>query len=96
MQTATPPDLIDNYYQAHKKSRMVAFFLCFLLGPLGLLYASWKAALILLALAISIGMLWPMGGAVFGWIIAMLFAADRVNAYNQRLLADARLRQNRG
>jgi hypothetical protein len=81
--------VIQNYVNSHKKSQAAAFFLALLLGPLGLFYCSWVAALILSVIFVT-------GFAtivipVFCWLIAFVISAGRVTAYNNKVRAEAEL-----
>ena len=44
---------VDVYIDTHSKSQLGGFLLTLILGPLGLFYSSWVAALILCVIAIA-------------------------------------------
>ncbi len=75
------------------KSVFAAFILSLLLGPLGTLYASWKASLILLVLflvvisasiSISVAGAWDILFAT--WIVSTYVSVILVGRYNRKLL----------
>jgi hypothetical protein len=78
-----------------RKSFWLAFVLALLLGPFGLLYVSWKRALVMLLLALIGTLLFPQNGAVIVtlWLVA---PASSVVAFGLRpglLPSAARMRR---
>jgi len=78
-----------------KKSFWLAFVLALLLGPFGLLYVSWKRALVMLLIALIGTLLFPHNGAVIVtlWLVA---PASSVVAFGLRprlLPSAARMRR---
>lgn len=78
-----------------RKSFWLAFALALLLGPFGLLYVSWKRALVMLLIALIGTLLFPHHGAVIVtlWLVA---PASSVVAFGLRpglLPSTARPRQ---
>jgi hypothetical protein len=71
------------YIKAHKKSRLASLLLTVLLGPLGLFYTGWVAALILLVLAIA------SFGSVIGpalcWLFSVAWGQIAVGKHNTQL-----------
>jgi hypothetical protein len=55
-----------------RKSFWLAFVLALLLGPFGLLYVSWKRALVMLLIALLGTLMFPHNGAVIVtlWLVA--------------------------
>lgn len=55
-----------------RKSFWLAFVLALLLGPFGLLYVSWKRALVMLLIALIGTLLFPQNGVVIVtlWLVA--------------------------
>lgn len=80
---------IDRYIETHSKSRAVGFFLAFFLGPLGLFYSSWVAALILCVFAAGFAstIIIPL----ICWFLAIIISYVTVNKYNERVRATAEL-----
>ena len=68
------------------KSMGLALILTFLFGPLGLLYASVKAGVILICIAIVVGFLTLGLGAIVIWPISMVWAYMEVDKYNKALM----------
>lgn len=65
----------------NQKSRATSFVLTFLLGPLGLLYASWVAAVILAVIAIATAA--TVVGPVICWILAMIIGDSATRKHNR-------------
>lgn len=61
-------------YVSRPKSVGLAFFLAFLFGPLGLLYASPMGSIILFILSIISFFVLPLIGAIIIWIASMIWA----------------------
>ena len=87
--TASPQTRTERYIETHSKSPWLSFFLTVLLGPLGLFYANWIAALILcfLAIALASTVIVPL----ICWGIAILIGGSAVSSYNDKIRATAEL-----
>ena len=69
--------------QYHGKKKMwLALLLTFLLGPIGLLYANVKHALILVVATVVVSFLTSGMGGMAGWVASMIWAYKDVNEYN--------------
>ena len=72
------------YYQAHSKSVGLAFTLSLILGPVGVLYASPLAGVILILTAL--GTAWTLGPiALILWPIAIITAIMAADSHNLRV-----------
>ncbi len=85
MQSGYPPQPQMIITQS-PKSMGLALILTFLFGPLGLLYASVKAGVILICIAIVVGFLTLGLGAIVIWPISMVWAYMEVDKYNKALM----------
>ena len=65
-----------------KKKMWLALLLTFLLGPIGLLYANVKHALILVVATVVVSFLTAGAGGLAGWVASMVLAYKDVNEYN--------------
>lgn len=82
-------DATENYVRTHSKSQGISFILTLLIGPIGLFYSSWVAALILCVIAIA-------GAAtiivpILCWIAAIVAGAVTVSSHNDKVRATATL-----
>ena len=69
--------------QYHGKKKMwLALLLTFLLGPIGMLYANVKHALMLIVATLVVSFLAGGMGGFAGWIASMIWAYKDVNEYN--------------
>ena len=66
-----------------KKSQAIGFILAFFFGPLGLLYASVAAGLILLLIAVVVGMLTLGIGAFICWPITWVVSFIMIDKHNK-------------
>ena len=82
-------DVVQEYIDAHSKSQVLGFILTLLLGPLGLFYSSWVAALILCVIAIASAA--SIIGPVICWILAILIGFAAVSKHNKKVKAAAAL-----
>lgn len=82
-------DTTQQYINVHSKSQMIGFILTLLLGPLGLFYSSWIAALILCVITISLAstIIIPL----IIWVLAILISFDTVSRHNEKVKATAGL-----
>jgi hypothetical protein len=67
------------------KSVGAAFFLAFLFGPLGLLYASVTAGIIMLLVALIMLVVLPVIGVVLVWFLCIIWAVSAANDANDKL-----------
>ena len=84
-------DSVEAYVSTHSKSYLIGFILTFLLGPLGLFYSSWVAALILCVIAISTAS--TLVVPLFCWALALLINFPAVSRHNEKVRATANLAQ---
>lgn len=82
-------DAVQRYIETHSKSQILGFILTLLLGPLGLFYSSWVAALILSVIAISSAV--SIIGPVLCWLLAILISFFAVSKHNDKVKAAAEL-----
>ena len=82
-------DAVDTYIRTHSKSSTTGFLLTLFLGPLGLFYSSWIAALILCVIAIFSAA--TIIGPIICWIIAMIISFSSINSHNEKVEATANL-----
>jgi ABC-type phosphate/phosphonate transport system permease subunit len=82
-------EAIDKYIETHSKSQGLGFVLTLLLGPLGLFYSSWVAALILCVIAIASAA--SIIGPIFCWILAIIIGFFAVSKHNEKVKAAAAL-----
>nr|WP_319381271.1 hypothetical protein [Thiomicrorhabdus sp.] len=80
---------VQNYIDTHSKSQLIGFVLTFLLGPLGLFYSSWVAALILCVIAFSTA--FTIFIPVICWLLSILVGFFAVNKHNEKVKAAAQL-----
>lgn len=74
---AVPP------FQYHGKKKMwLALLLTFLFGPIGMLYANVKHALMLIVATLVVSFLTGGMGSIAGWIASMIWAYKDVKEYN--------------
>jgi hypothetical protein len=75
------------YVAAHQKSTALALMLAIPLGPIGLLYASPKSAILMTLLSVV-----TAGVAlIVTWPLSIIMAITSVSAHNQRVAATAEL-----
>jgi hypothetical protein len=84
-------DAVAAYIRTHSKSQLAGFFLTLTLGPLGLFYSSWIAALILCVIAIVSAT--TIIGPVICWVLAILISFVTVSSHNDKVKATANLIQ---
>lgn len=82
-------DAVQQYIDTHLKSQVLGFVLTLLLGPLGLFYSSWVAALILCVIAIA--SFYSIIGPIICWILAILISFSAVSKHNEKVKATAAL-----
>lgn len=82
-------EAIDKYIETHSKSQGLGFILTLLLGPLGLFYSSWVAALILCVIAIASAA--SIVGPIICWILAIIIGFASVSKHNEKVKATAAL-----
>ena len=82
-------DGVEAYITAHAKSQLAGFFLTLILGPLGLFYSSWIAALILCVIAIASAA--TIIGPIICWVLAILISFATVDSHNNKIRATANL-----
>lgn len=81
-------DAIQKYIDAHSKSQEIGFILTFFFGPLGLLYGSWFAALILCVIAVACmasGALNIVSIVLFCWPLAIFIGFVAVGKHNEKV-----------
>ena len=80
---------VERYVTANSKSRSTSLLLTLLLGPLGLLYASVVAGVILLIVAI---VTFPTAvGPVIAWVISVFVGDSATVRHNKRVRSQADL-----
>lgn len=84
---------IDKYVKAHSKSHFINAILTVVLGPLGLLYTNWVAAIILglIAFVTLSSILVPL----VCWLLAIIIGVFSVIKHNRKVLASAELALDR-
>lgn len=82
-------EAVQHYINTHSKSQALGFVLTLLLGPLGLFYSSWVAALILCVIAIASAA--SIIGPIACWILAILISFATVSKHNEKVKAAAAL-----
>lgn len=82
-------EAVNRYIKTHSKSQFAGFLLTFFLGPLGLFYSSWVAAIILLVIAFST--LATLVIPVFLWFLSIIISFIAVDKHNQKVKAAANL-----
>ena len=82
-------DAVAAYISTHSKSQLAGFLLTLLLGPLGLFYSSWVAALILCVIAFSSAA--TVIGPVICWVLSILISFFAVSSHNDKVVAAANL-----
>lgn len=82
-------DAVETYISTHSKSQLAGFLLTLILGPLGLFYSSWVAALILCIIAIVSAA--SIIGPVICWVLAILISFATVSSHNEKVKATANL-----
>jgi len=82
-------DAVQRYIDTHVKSQWLGFFLTLILGPLGLFYSSWVAALILCVIAIFSAV--SIIGPIICWILAIIISFATVSKHNEKVKAAAAL-----
>lgn len=82
-------DAIQRYIDTHSKSQVLGFILTLILGPLGLFYGSWVAALILCVIAITTAS--TIMVPIICWILAILISFATVRKHNKKVKAAAAL-----
>ncbi|MFK8066809.1 MAG: hypothetical protein AB8D52_01025 [Gammaproteobacteria bacterium] len=80
-------EAIDKYVETHSKSQGLGFILTLLLGPLGLFYSSWVAALILCVIAIASAA--SIIGPIICWILAMIIGFFAVSKHKNKMGSDS-------
>lgn len=76
-------DAVNAYIRTHSKNQLSGFLLTLFLGPLGLFYSSWVAALILCVIAISTAA--SIIGPLICWILAILISFMTVSSHNEKV-----------
>lgn len=66
-----------------KKSQVIGFVLTFLFGPLGLLYASVAAGLIMMLVSIVAGVITLGTGLIICWPITWIVSFIMINKHNK-------------
>jgi hypothetical protein len=84
---------VNTYIDAHSKSQLTGFFLTLILGPLGLFYSSWVAALILCVIVVASAA--SIIGPVICWVLAILISFVTVSSHNEKVEATANLNQTK-
>lgn len=80
---------INDYTSQMQKSRITSFILTVLLGPLGLLYSSIAAGLIMIFIAI---ISLPTGaGPIVVWILSIIMGDSFTYGYNKKIMAQAKM-----
>lgn len=79
----------QQYVDTHSKSQILGFVLAFFLGPLGLFYSSWAAALILFVVALATFS--TVLGPIVCWLISMIISVVTVHWHNEKVKAAAGL-----
>jgi len=82
-------DAVQKYIDAHSKSHVAGTVLTVLFGPLGLLYSSWVAALILCVIAIASSS--TIIGPIVCWILSICISSFAVSKHNAKVEAAAEL-----
>lgn len=84
-------DVVERYVKAHGKSQATGVILTIFLGPLGLFYSSWVAAVILIGIAfVSVA---SVVGPIACWIISIPVSIGTVSGHNNKVRAAADLRR---
>lgn len=84
---------VEAYIRTHSKSQIAGFLLTLILGPLGLFYSSWVAALILCVIAIVSAA--SIIGPIICWLLAILISFGAVSSHNEKVRATANLAQQK-
>lgn len=82
-------DAVERYIETHSKSQFAGFLLTFFLGPLGLFYSSWVAAVILLIIAFSTFATLVI--PILMWLLSIIISFIAVDKHNQKVKAAANL-----
>lgn len=82
-------DAVQKYVDTHSKSQGLGFVLTLILGPLGLFYSNWVAALILCVVAIVSAA--SIIGPIICWILAILISFATVSKHNEKVKSTAAL-----
>lgn len=82
-------EAVQRYIDTHSKSQGLGFILTLILGPLGLFYSSWVAALILCVIAIASAA--TIIGPIICWLLAILISFAAVSKHNEKVKAAAEL-----
>lgn len=85
----TMSNALETYIETHSKSQTAGFLLTLLLGPLGLFYSSWIAALTLCVIAIASAT--TVIGPVICWILSIMISFATVSTHNDKVRATANL-----
>lgn len=80
---------VDMYVKTHSKSHVVSGILTVVLGPIGLFYSSWVAALILTVIAIA--SFQTIFIPIACWILAIGIGVWAVSKHNKKVMAVAAL-----
>lgn len=87
--------IIDDYYSARKKNQILGLVLTFFLGPIGLFYSNWIAALVLLVVYYFVFGSILIGAALtiyfLPWPIFMLISWILISNHNAKALTEAKL-----
>lgn len=73
-----------------KKSQIVGLILTFFFGPLGLFYSSAAAAIAMVILALAVGSVTFLLGALFVWPLCMLLSLYTVHRHNRGVRIEER------
>ena len=82
-------EAVERYIETHSKSQLAGFLLTFFLGPLGLFYSSWVAAVILIVIAFTgfVTLVLP----IISWLLSIIISFIAVDKHNQKVKAAAHL-----
>ena len=79
------------YINAHSKSQAAGFLLTFFLGPLGLLYSSIVAGVILLVIAVA--GFYTIIAPIACWVLSMILTFFFVSKHNEKVKTTAALQE---
>lgn len=77
------------------KSTGVAFILAFLLGPLGLLYATITGGIVMFLISCVMFFLLPVVGPIICWVVCIIWALMAVNNTNSNTTSGVTINHNR-
>jgi len=84
---------VNDYVKKVGKSRLTSFVLTILLGPLGILYSSVGAGIVMLIIGTLIAMAIPIIGLFFVWFLSIALGDHFTYKYNQKIIAQAEFMQ---